>query len=560
MASLTGEQLKDSYQNLLTIDATIESNPLSGRLENGLGNAITALGIGTDSPSEKLHISGTNSGLRIDGGTSYTNTSTITLSNGRAKIDSEIINATAQGDTAIRLYNRVSGSLAERMQINHFGDISFRDSGASEAFYWDAGTARLGIGNTSPDALLHIGGSIPTSAEALNVRGNAVGTYAVSIEQDNSSGYGVLIDTDGTLVGQPALNVKNSSGSMLYVGSNGHVGIGTSPETTLDVNGAITIRNSPYPSPISGVLKDAFIGSDDGTLKFAINGASNGSYGDMAFLTRKGDSSDAITAMTIDSSGNVLVGTTSTDTSTTSGFTVQPDGQCFASADGQQVVTLSRLTSDGEILRFRRGGTTVGSIGSTSGVISHIILDPRSSLKGAGILGASIDANTGIIQPCDRAGAVADNAINLGSTSNRWKNLYLGGSVYLGGTDSANALDDYEEGTWNPEFGDGTTFVAVSDTYNYYTKIGRQVTANARIVNADKSSFSSGDNIYITLPFVSDGDFYGTIYLRGAQAGFTGLQPVQINNDSDNFVLLGVTMADVIDDSTDYWFTVTYFV
>ena len=102
--------------------------------------------------------------------------------------------------------------------------------------------------------------------------------------------------------------------------------------------------------------------------------------------------------------------------------------------------------------------------------------------------------------------------------------------------------------------------MAVSDTYNYYTKIGRQVTANARIVNADKSSFSSGDNIYITLPFVSDGDFYGTIYLRGAQAGFTGLQPVQINNDSDNFVLLGVTMADVIDDSTDYWFTVTYFV
>ena len=69
MASLTGEQLKDSYQNLLTIDATIESDPTSGQLENGLGNPITALGIGTDSPQTILNgFSSSARGIAIENG------------------------------------------------------------------------------------------------------------------------------------------------------------------------------------------------------------------------------------------------------------------------------------------------------------------------------------------------------------------------------------------------------------------------------------------------------------------------------------------------------------
>ena len=68
MATLTGKQLKDSYQGLLTIKTADDANPLSGRLENGLGNAITNLGIGTDSPNVLLHIKDTssNNGLRIE--------------------------------------------------------------------------------------------------------------------------------------------------------------------------------------------------------------------------------------------------------------------------------------------------------------------------------------------------------------------------------------------------------------------------------------------------------------------------------------------------------------
>ena len=37
------------------------------------------------------------------------------------------------------------------------------------------------------------------------------------------------------------------------------------------------------------------------------------------------------------------------------------------------------------------------------------------------------------------------------ATTFRFKDLYLSGGVYLGGTGSANQLDDYEEGTWTPQ-------------------------------------------------------------------------------------------------------------
>ena len=39
-----------------------------------------------------------------------------------------------------------------------------------------------------------------------------------------------------------------------------------------------------------------------------------------------------------------------------------------------------------------------------------------------------------------------DAATDLGASGGRFKDLYLSGGVYLGGTGAANKLDDYEEG------------------------------------------------------------------------------------------------------------------
>lgn len=76
------------------------------------------------------------------------------------------------------------------------------------------------------------------------------------------------------------------------------------------------------------------------------------------------------------------------------------------------------------------------------------------------------------------------------------------GGVYLGGSGSANLLDDYETGTWTPTLvGSGanpTVTYAVRD--GLYTKIGNIVYINVRI---QVSAFSGGaDRILISgLPF-----------------------------------------------------------
>ena len=72
------------------------------------------------------------------------------------------------------------------------------------------------------------------------------------------------------------------------------------------------------------------------------------------------------------------------------------------------------------------------------------------------------------------ANAARDNIMDIGASDARFKDIYLGGNVYLGGTGSANALDDYEEGTWTPTVNDGT----ISGAGGHYTKIGRVVTVS----------------------------------------------------------------------------------
>ena len=117
--------------------------------------------------------------------------------------------------------------------------------------------------------------------------------------------------------------------------------------------------------------------------------------------------------------------------------------------DGNTSLTVNRLTSDGDIIDLQKDGSTVGSIG-VSGTRMHL-LNGDTGLRFAG--------DTNSIFPCTTAGADSNNAIDFGASGNRFKDFYLGGGIYLGGTGSANYLDDYEEGTFTPvsEFSD-TTF------------------------------------------------------------------------------------------------------
>ena len=154
-------------------------------------------------------------------------------------------------------------------------------------------------------------------------------------------------------------------------------------------------------------------------------------------------------------------------------------------------VDFNRKTSDGVIALFRKSGTSVGSIGTYSGG-----LDVAGSTRGLRI-------TDGSVFPVTNAGSVSDNYVNLGYSGGRFKDLYLSGGVYLGGTGAANLLDDYEEGTWNGVITDGTNNATMADTECFYTKTGRLVTLSGDISTSALGSVA-GSSIRISgVPFTN---------------------------------------------------------
>jgi hypothetical protein len=159
--------------------------------------------------------------------------------------------------------------------------------------------------------------------------------------------------------------------------------------------------------------------------------------------------------------------------------------------DGATVLTVDRATSEGTIIDVQKDGTSKGTIGVSSNSLFTGTTDTGLLFYDAG------DA----ILPFNPPGSTRDNAIDLGRSSDRFKDLYLSGNLYLGGTGSANALDDYEEGTWTPVMSGSTTAGTMTGNANgRYRKIGSLVYTELRFDNVTLSGAAGA--IKITgLPF-----------------------------------------------------------
>jgi len=210
-------------------------------------------------------------------------------------------------------------------------------------------------------------------------------------------------------------------------------------------------------------------------------------------------------------SGNLLVGKTS-QTGTGVGIELEADGTFYVGKTGD-VATFNRTTSvDGVIIDFEKQGITVGSIGTAS----------SSIYVGSGDTGLLFLASGDAIRPADvsSGSSTRDNAIDLGSAVARFKDIYLSGGAYIGGTTAANKLDDYEEGTWTAQLTDGSTDVDLS-TSAVYTKIGNLVTVSFDKYNVNISSLSTSDLSIKTLPFASNASSHGNkiIHVAGTSSG-----------------------------------------
>ena len=226
------------------------------------------------------------------------------------------------------------------------------------------------------------------------------------------------------------------------------------------------------------------------------------------------------TAITIDSSENVLVGKT-TSSATTPGHELKADGAAWHTTDSTFPLFLNRETDDGELIRFRKDNSTVGSIST---------LDGNSIYIGNGDVNLRMIDVTDDIRPVTSAGTNRDAAVDLGDANARFKDLYLSGGAYLGGTAAANKLEDYEEGTWSLTSNATITNTIVAQ----YVRIGRLVTGVVDVQLA--SGQTSTTALDFNVPFTLDGNYGAGVvnYTNGTLVA----EPLTVNPDPVNMLYI----------------------
>ena len=165
--------------------------------------------------------------------------------------------------------------------------------------------------------------------------------------------------------------------------------------------------------------------------------------------------------------------------------------------DGGTVLTVDRATSDGTVIDIQKDGTSAGTIAAR---VSNLRI-------GTDDIGLEFHKTNNTILPANMTAAtLPDNTTDLGQSNVRFKDLYLGGGAYIGGTGSANLLDDYEEGNWTPvvAFGGGTSGITYGTQYGRYVKIGEQVMLQCTISMTSKGSSSGAARIQ-GMPFNQGG-------------------------------------------------------
>jgi len=189
------------------------------------------VGIGTTAPAYTLDVDSTIH-IGNDGGAGYTQSRLIFDADGTTRGAGVYFHNQAN-DVEWFAGNPYTSS--DSFDITRQATTSHAESTATHSLALmtiDGSTGNLGIGLASPTSRLHVNDDTNDG-------------YVARFSQDNATGYGVLIDVDGTDNTDPALVVNNAAGTTgLYVSQAGNVGIGnTTPTQKLDVNGTVELNN-----------------------------------------------------------------------------------------------------------------------------------------------------------------------------------------------------------------------------------------------------------------------------------------------------------------------------
>ncbi len=439
------------------------------------------VGIGTSSPSSVLHLSTSNDPKITLTDTGFGASADITGSNGNLRLNSQTATIFDMADS-------------EAMRLDSSGNLLVGKTSASSASVgFQAGqNGFIAATRTSSEPLVLNRLSSDGAIATFRKDSSTVGSIGVK-QSDASSGDGELFIASGNTglffddLASPSNYIRpcNGTGALrdnivdlgksdsrfkdLHLSGTAYtnaLGVGTtSPDVKVDiVDTAADVQLRVYKFDGTNNTRLSFTADDSGA-KIHYRDATNG--GALRFNNNAGEMAR------FDASSNLLVGRT-TNTTSVAGVTIPSSGTIQATANFN-ALGLNRLSGDGNIAVFQKSGTTVGSIGSVAG---------QDIVIGSGSAGLRFLSSGPAIQPRNADGTANNDAIDIGLSGNRFKDLYLSGGAYLGGTGSANKLDDYEEGTFTPTaLGSGTAGVATYTTQSgRYTKIGRSVTLQISII------------------------------------------------------------------------------
>ena len=300
-------------------------------------------------------------------------------------------------------------------------------AGTGDILLYTDGTERLrvlhggnvGIGTTSPDDKLEVRGSGSQTVSIGSTAYDQQLTLKLLEGTDQVNPSGGYLKYDGlnnyTALGTISTALVETD-RLVIARDSGNVGIGTSsPSARLTVDGGtsadqLRLGNDPHyykigRNSVSGPLE--FYGTQSGVTGYVFGGVDG-------------------ERMRIDSSGNLLVGTTDDNpfdntagSDADNGIALKDNGQLQVAAykdtaNSGSVVYLNRTSTDGNIIDFRKNGTSVGSIGTNS--------NGDFCFTGASNVGIGFQGNAFI--PLNGSSVRTDNAKDIGASSVRFDDIY----------------------------------------------------------------------------------------------------------------------------------------
>jgi len=397
----------------------------------------------------------------------------------------------------------------------------------------DKSNLKVGIGETSPQSNLHIS---DTASTGVMLSDTNAGSNVKNYQMYSDSGLlGFRRLTDAYSGYSPTMVIKESN-----------VGIGTdSPDNNMHIASTSSETGMIIQSNLGGT--GSAIG---GQIKLALGARNNSGSGQAD--TQAGDVLGQIMFEGQGTDFSYQGGNIKTIVTTGDGNDNRSNQETAMTFETIAVGSVSpaeqlRLTGDGDLgLGDNSPSTALTSFGSASRGLSIKNVQPTIALTDTDATGHFWIANVG-------GQSYFQNNVSgsifrfLTSDGEKLRILNGGGITFNGDTAAANALDDYEEGTWTPQLANaasGGTLAGTSTAVARYTKIGDKVHIQGYVVCNSQSGISGSAFVYLrNIPYVSHStsNLYsaGTIgYAQGLDITATGHISLNLDHNGSAYAAL----------------------